>query len=109
MTINITCTSSHIWKNIYRKHEHNGVSCFYNKPYWERLEGGSYELTSTIRVSYDGLNIENEYSLGTLGFFENYNNWQGLSIRVSEENTYIELVNGISRYVLYLTDNYLNQ
>lgn len=110
MTINITCTSTHIWKNIYGKHKHNDTFCFHNKPYWAKVsrDRGSYELTYTIRVSYDGLNIDNEHSYDTLGLFESYIGWHGLSIKVAEEDTYTELVNGLARYVLQLMDNYLN-
>lgn len=120
MTINITCTSGHIWKNVYSKFKHNGrfkhsskfkhncVPCFHNKHYWEKLDSGSYELTKTIRVGYDGLYIAEDYCCNTLGMYTGDNVWQGMRITVSEEDTYNKLIDDIAKYVLHLTDNYLN-
>ena len=112
MTINITCTSSHIWKNIYRKFNYEGyIPRFHNKPYWERADNGTdhtYELTKTIRVSYDGLCIGDDYSRLTLGLSHRGSGWQGIPITVSEGDTYTKLINDIAKYVLHLTDNYLN-
>ena len=110
MTINITCTSSRIWKNLYSKfeHKHNNLPCFKDKPYWEKLDSGSYELTKTIRVGYDGFYIADDYSWLTLGLSYSVSDWQGVPITVSEEDTCTKLVNDIAKYVLHLTDNYLN-
>ncbi len=109
MTINIKCTSNHIWKNIYRKFNYEGYTPrFHNKPYWEREGNSNYELTKIIRVSYDGLCIESDYSRLTLGLSHSDGGWQGIPITVSEEDTYTKLINDIAKYVLHLTDNYLN-
>lgn len=108
MTINITCTRSRLWKNVYSKHKHNNMPCFKDKHYWEKLDSGSYELTKTIRVSYDGLCIADDYSWHTLGLSYSASDWQGIPAKVSEEDTYTKLVNDIAKYVLHLTNNYLN-
>ncbi len=112
MAINITCTSSYIWINIYRKFSCGGTLCFHDKPYWERAGNGNdntYELTKTIRVSYDGLCIESDYSLLTLGLSHSDSGyWQGIPITVSEEDTCTKLINDIAKYVLHLADKYLN-
>lgn len=108
MTINITCTSSYTWKNIYSNHKHNNILCFKDRPYWETLDSGSSALSKTIRVSHDGLSISEVISCDILGLFAECRGWAGLPVKVSKEDTRDKLIDDIAKYVLHLTDNYLN-